>query len=49
MVLIPCYGFERRQQKRAPPPENAPRTLESAEEPPVVQGNVVETVAAEKK
>ena len=43
-----CYGFERRQ-KRAPPPENAPRTLESAEEPPVVQGNVVETVAAEKK
>ena len=29
--------------------ENAPRTLESAEEPPVVQGNVVETVAAEKK
>ena len=30
-------------------PENAPRTLESAEEPPVVQGNVVETVAAEKK
>ena len=44
-----CYGFERRQQKRAPPPENAPRTLESAEEPPVVQGNVVETVAAEKK
>ena len=43
-----CYGFERRQ-KRAPPPENAPRTLESAEEPPVVQGSVVDTVAAEKK
>ena len=44
-----CYGFEKRNQKRAPPPENAPRTLESAEEPPVVQGNVVETAAAEKK
>ena len=42
-----CYGFEKRNQKRAPPPdtEMAPRT----EEPPVVQGNVVETVAAEKK
>ena len=46
-----CYGFEKRNQKRAPPPdtEMAPAAAPRTEEPPVVQGNVVETVAAEKK